>query len=522
MPPTKSSSDKKASMKTLQTRLKGLLLSFHNIANFADNYPAATTASQISVRLEKLEDLWESINDTYFETETHEEFSADNDSFLKERTDFENRFYDVKAFLLERAKASQDQLIKPHDMQPTVDHVRLPQIKLQSFDGNIDEWLSFRDLFTSLIHLKDDLPNVEKLHYLKGCLEGEAKALIDSLRITEANYKIAWEMLSNRYNNSKLLKKRQVQALYKLPVLNKESVKDLHLLLDGFEKAIQTLDQVVEPADYKDLLLVDLLSSRLDPSTRRGWEEYSSTRERDTLKELTEFLERRLRVLEALPVKAAEIKHDASILSKRKVFTTQSHTIAPSNISKCIACTEKHWLFMCPTFKRMSVANRDSLLRNQSLCRNCFKKGHYAKECTSKNSCRNCNGRHHTMVCFQTERVHNNPSGDKQQESTEASTSRVSNMAARKASPNVSGNNSSKVLLATAIIYIEDNGGLRYPVRALLDSGSECNLISEKLCQRMIVARQHVNISIKGIGPAATRVKHQIHAYIKSRTTSFT
>lgn len=72
-----------------------------------------------------------------------------------------------------------------------VEHVRLPQIKLQTFDGNIDEWLSFRDLYTSLIHLKADLPDVEKFHYLKGCLAGEANSLIDPLAITNTNYQVA-------------------------------------------------------------------------------------------------------------------------------------------------------------------------------------------------------------------------------------------------------------------------------------------------------------------------------------------
>lgn len=120
--------------------------------------------------------------------------------------------------------------------------------------------MSFRDIYTSLIHHKADLPPVEKFHYLKGCLEGEAKALLDPLKITAANYQIAWDTLLKRYNSSKLLRKRQVQALLKLPSLAKESVGELQRLVEGFDRAVQNLDQVVEAVEYKDLLLVELLS----------------------------------------------------------------------------------------------------------------------------------------------------------------------------------------------------------------------------------------------------------------------
>ncbi|XP_058456985.1 uncharacterized protein LOC131434335 [Malaya genurostris] len=215
---------------------------------------------------------------------------------------------------MDRTKERQDTPVMEQSMRvgdttmQGVDHVRLPQIKLQTFNGDIDEWLGFRDLFTSLIHWKTDLPEVEKFHYLKGCLQGEPKALIESLQITRANYQVAWEMLLKRYNNSKQLKKRQIQSLFKLPSLTRESVTDLHSLLEGFQRIVQTLDQIVQPNDYKDLLLINLLSVRLDPVTRRGWEEHSSIRDQDSLTDLTEFLHRRIQILESLPPRSADTR----------------------------------------------------------------------------------------------------------------------------------------------------------------------------------------------------------------------
>lgn len=279
MPPSTSTAKKTPSLKQLVTKLKEIQATFNDIWIFVETFKKETSASQVNVRLEKLDDLWERFGETLVDIKSHDDFVDEGDSYQKERQEFSERYYAAKSFLLDKAKERQepenlDQSIRGHDASlfGTLEHVRLPQIKLQTFNGNIDEWLSFRDLFSSLIHIKADLPEVEKFHYLKGCLQGEPKALIDSLQITKANYQIAWDLLLKRYNNSKQLKKRQVQSLFKLPALTKESISDLRGLLEGFQKIVQTLDQIVQPADYKDLLLVNILTShhRYNHSPRVG------------------------------------------------------------------------------------------------------------------------------------------------------------------------------------------------------------------------------------------------------------
>ncbi|XP_065084849.1 uncharacterized protein LOC135707055 [Ochlerotatus camptorhynchus] len=49
-----------------------------------------------------------------------------------------------------------------------------------------------------------------------------------------------------------------------------------------------------------------MLSIRLDPTTRRDWEEYSSTKEAITFKELTSFIQRRVTVLQSIQAKTIE------------------------------------------------------------------------------------------------------------------------------------------------------------------------------------------------------------------------
>ncbi|XP_062538566.1 uncharacterized protein LOC134206850 [Armigeres subalbatus] len=268
----------------------------YSLSEYASDNPEEKDIVRATTDNRNLDVLWVQISEAIWEIQAHEDFT-EPEGLQREQLEMENRYYDAKSFLAEKVgevqnNSVQNQSTRPGDvtLRGGMDHVRLPQIQLQSFDGNIDDWLSFRDLYTSLIHEKQDLPDVEKFHYLKGCLAGEAKALVDPLKITRDNYQVAWQSLLKRYNNSKLLRKKQVQALFKLPSFTTESIADLHRLVDGFDRVILTLDQIIQPAQYKDLLLVKHLSASLDPSTRRGWEEHSSTKEQDTIKDLLEFL----------------------------------------------------------------------------------------------------------------------------------------------------------------------------------------------------------------------------------------
>ncbi|XP_062699247.1 uncharacterized protein LOC134284434 [Aedes albopictus] len=236
---------KGASLRQLQMQLEDITLSFDDIASFIQKFDDQTTASQVEVRLEKIDTLWEKFSGASVEPKSHEDFEDEEKCFEKLRDK-------VKEL---HEPSDLEQSVREPSMLGVLDHVRLPQIKLQTFSGEIDEWLSFRDLFTSLIYWRTDLPNVEKFHYLKGCLQGEPKSMVDSLKITKVNYQISWDTLCKRYNNNKLREKKQVQALFKLLTLSMESISELRTLVEGFDRIVQTHDQIVNPADYKNLLV---------------------------------------------------------------------------------------------------------------------------------------------------------------------------------------------------------------------------------------------------------------------------
>ena len=126
--------------------------------------------------------------------------------------------------------------------------VNLPRIALPTFLGRAEDWEAFRDLFRSLIHIDPLLSGVEKLHYLKTSVQGEAKRTLDILSTTDANYAIAWSTLLKRYDDKSLLAEKHMLRLAAIRPLKEESSTGLQDLLDTVTKcheALRSLDRPV-------------------------------------------------------------------------------------------------------------------------------------------------------------------------------------------------------------------------------------------------------------------------------------
>ncbi|XP_046806904.1 uncharacterized protein LOC124419914 [Lucilia cuprina] len=88
------------------------------------------------------------------------------------------------------------------------------------------------------------------------------------------------------------------------------------------------------------------------------------------------------------------------------------------------------------------------------------------------------------------------------------------------ASFNISASNKDNVILATALVKIKDRSGQYVFARALLDSGSQINFVSEELSQRLQLEKEENNFSLVGIGKTNSAAKFNIQATVKSRVNS--
>jgi hypothetical protein len=227
--------------------------------------------------------------------ETWEKFEAEHEKLLTSKTDvskdleyFKNDAYQTtmhvyvsgKAALRTRiadlesahhpptgAKLANSSLLAPTHARPA-----LPGINIEPFSGDIRDWRPFQDLFVSLVGESPTLSNVEKMHYLTSSLRGNAARLIGNLPVCGDSFKTAWDLLTKRYENKRLLITAQLDKLFSLKRIENRSAKELNDLLNTTSEAVNALRALDSPVDQWDQLLVHLLVQKLDIRTREDWE----------------------------------------------------------------------------------------------------------------------------------------------------------------------------------------------------------------------------------------------------------
>lgn len=494
-------------LRGLKNRKRSIVTSFTAIKGFVTGYQAERDKCEVPVRLENLIALWDEFNTVQTELETMEEDDDVLEAYLKERMEFERVYYRAKGTLL-MWNQSTDQAGPTQPVENANQTcVKLPDIKLPVFSGDFKEWLNFHDLFISIVHSSSNLSTIQKFYYLRSSLAGEALELIQTIPISNEQYSVAWNLLVSHFQNPRRLKRTYVQSLFDFPAMKCETAAELHSLVDKFQTNVRILKQLGEETNHWDVLLIHLLSTRLDSVTRRSWEEYSETNNATKFQQLTEFLQHRVNVLETVSKDARQTPFN---ITKCNVPRTTSYGAAETqNCYSCPACSNQHFINQCEAFFQMTLDEKENLVQRHHLCRNCLRRGHVVGECPSESFCRKCNGRHHTKLC------RNSGGSARSSTPTPAAYTGVTSCISQEESR-------CKVLLAIATIIMIDDHGTEHPVRALLDSGSECCFATQQLAQRMKIHRQDANIPIAGIGQASTEVRCKFRTTVKSRVSRYT
>ena len=281
-----------------------------------------------------------------------------------ERTEFESKYFDIigqaKAYIApyeydNRSQGSvRESTQNATRVQPGGSSlsgansvgVKLPNLNLPTFSGQYSQWRQFFDTFNTLIESDASLTNIQKFYYLKSCLKNEAASVVDSLEVTDANYPIAWQLLQERFENKKIITNNHIKAIFDIPVLNKESHLALRNLYDCLNKNIRCLGSLGLPVDKWDTLLIFIIVSKLDHTTRRAWEQYEIAGDFATLNELSNFLKKRCEVLEAVSTQSLKTERSPIAPGKpnKKPFEV-ANTYFSSNKFSCHYCKGSHNIY---------------------------------------------------------------------------------------------------------------------------------------------------------------------------------
>ena len=105
--------------------------------------------------------------------------------------------------------------------------IKLPKLELLKFSGNVLKWQEFWDSFEASIHKNPYFQPVDKFNYLKAELEGDAKAVISGLELTNSNYKVAVNLPHERIGREEIIMDAHYSKLMDLPVSSSTTAKRL-------------------------------------------------------------------------------------------------------------------------------------------------------------------------------------------------------------------------------------------------------------------------------------------------------
>lgn len=488
---------------------------------FVDNVKVPEEIPQLQLRLEKIKDCWQAFEDIQSEIETLE---VEGD---EERVEFEDAYFDTVARAVGVIQASMPRVGGTEQIGHDLSPVKLPVINLPIFHGAYDEWVTFYDTFKSLIHDNVSLSGIQKFHYLRSTLRGDALQVISSLSTSEQNYDTAWRLLIQRFENKRFIISMHVKALFEIPRVERESSFALRQLLDHTNKHLRALKVLGEPVEHWNSIVIHLVTSKLDTVTHKEWEATLQGNDMPDSNALLHFIQRRCQILESVGTRQLRSKAPSASFHHGKGNSLFS-SVSSSSV-RCKLCGKSHNLFQCKSFLNKSVTDRLREVKRLGLCINCLKAGHQTKDCQSS-SCRTCDKKHNTLLHISCQSSLGEADIQKEEERKREVTTKSQPLF-----PHTSDSHSESsitcfsrerervntILLSTAVVWAHDSQGSQHPFRVLLDSGSQSNFISERMVQFLKLRRKKGYSSVSGIAGSETRVYSMVNATLQSRISDY-
>jgi hypothetical protein len=150
-------------------------------------------------------------------------------------------------------------------------HIRpkLPELTLNTFEGDITTWNSFWDAHESAVHNNSALSNIDKFTYLKSLVARSARDAIEGLPLTASNYEEAIGILQKQFGNKQLIISRHMDIL--LSIESVSSVSDitaLRRMYDKVEAHVRGLRALGVNSESYEALLAPVLQKKLPSEFR--------------------------------------------------------------------------------------------------------------------------------------------------------------------------------------------------------------------------------------------------------------
>ena len=298
----------------------------------------------------------------------------------------EDSFYDRKGdFLLETFKAkgtaqgaSTSATTLPVTAQSSnVSLQSLPKLDLPKFSGKFSDWENFRDVFRTVIHRREDLSPVMKLHYFRTHLLGDALEKIKSLPISGDNYEQAWTTLIEYYENQRRIVSSHISEIFSVKPMKMDSSSEIKRIYRELYNPIASLTSLNRADSLGSDLMAHFTLNQLDLNTRKEWERHlGDSVVPPTLEQFQAFLQSQTLTLEAIEAgtrsssnnnpKAQSLNSQPRKSDHNNAQSVYSHQTSSSRSTKkkCSFCNQHHFSNRCEQFLSKTIPERKELIKS--------------------------------------------------------------------------------------------------------------------------------------------------------------
>ena len=177
-------------------------------------------------------------------------------------------------------------------------NIRLPKLDLPAFSGDFLEWQMFHDSFLSSVHNRNDIADIDKFNYLRSQLRGKALDLIRGFSLSSENYKLAYNLLCERFGKKSLIIRAHIQKLLNLQYVQGGNIRSLTEFINSVEINVRSLSSLGISSESYSCFLVQIVLQRLPPQMNTEFARHDRLGESD-INDLLTFLNDELTILQS-------------------------------------------------------------------------------------------------------------------------------------------------------------------------------------------------------------------------------
>jgi len=353
-------------------------------------------------------------------------------------------------------QTSSQPIVDTSSLQP----IRLENIKVPTFRGELKTYNRFIQTFKALIGSNPRLAKIAKLTYLFNSLEGEALRAVEQFPIDDKYYETVLKTLDSRFGDPSLLIRQEIKRIITFEKLGND-FKRLRQFLDILRSVMNDIDSITDGSSHQVWWELTIIESKLSHEMLTSWNEHKIKKfgtskaedkgdSKTLIKEMISFLEIFCKAREYLQYQSNLFKSTPSFQNNSNRnksrnggrndqkpdpqynFATQSRPTQPHQPARhqrppqppkqqtlfiknnrkpyrksapkpqqrklvCVFCEQEHLSYRCPKPPLPEIARKAA--RDKNVCFKCLSPNHQAKNCKTSGHCRRCNSlNHHTLL----------------------------------------------------------------------------------------------------------------------------